>query len=123
MNGRIPQLLLDPPRRKGGSLYVEATKAQGLLNEIESATSPNPKITQNPVGFVPEVLVPYGTLRRLAYGRLHAMLAGSFVRSGEYRRFAGHSVASVAARPGHVRYFAGYPVRALRRCLSGFRVG
>lgn len=101
------------------------------------------------MGFVPEVLVPYRRnvdtmtrdmaaaydkvfleqdpalqrLRRLAYGRLHAMLAGSFVRSGEYLRFARHLVASVAARPGQVRYFAGYPVPALRRCLSGSRVG
>ena len=62
-------------------------------------------------------------LRCWAYGRLHAMLTASFVRAGEYRRLAGHSVASVAARPGQVRYFAGYPVRALRRCLSGSRVG
>ena len=62
-------------------------------------------------------------LRRLAYGRLHAMLAGSFFRAGEYRRFARHAVASVAARPRQVGYFAGYPVRALRRCLSSSRVG
>jgi hypothetical protein len=62
-------------------------------------------------------------LRRWAYGRLHAMLTASFVRAGEYRRFAGHSVASVAARPGRVGCFAGYPVRALRRYLAGSRVG
>jgi glycosyltransferase involved in cell wall biosynthesis len=62
-------------------------------------------------------------LRRRAYGRLHAMLAGSFFRAGEYRRFARHAAASVAARPGQVGYFAGYPVRALRRCVSASRVG
>jgi len=62
-------------------------------------------------------------LRHRAYGRLHSMLAGSFFRAGEYRRFARHAGASVAARPGQVGYFAGYPVRALRRCVSASRVG
>jgi glycosyltransferase involved in cell wall biosynthesis len=62
-------------------------------------------------------------LRRGAYGRLHAMLAGSFFRAGEYGQFARHALASVAMRPGQVGYFAGYPVRALRRCLSASRVG
>jgi len=61
-------------------------------------------------------------LRRWAYGRLHAMLAGSFFRAGDYRRFARHAAASLAARPGQVGYFAGYPVRELRRRLSGPRV-
>jgi len=61
-------------------------------------------------------------LRRSAYGGLHAMLAGSFFRVGEYRRFARHAAASLASRPGQVGYFAGYPVRALRRCLSGASV-
>jgi len=62
-------------------------------------------------------------LRRWAYGRLHAMLAGSFFQAGEYGQFARHAVASVAARPGQAGYFFGYPVRALRRYLSGSRVG
>jgi len=62
-------------------------------------------------------------LRRSAYGALHAMLAGSFLRAGEYRRFARHAAASLALRPGQVGYFAGYPVRALRRCLSESSVG
>ena len=62
-------------------------------------------------------------LSRSAYGRLHSMLAGSFFRAGEYRQFALHAMASLATRPGEVGYFAGYPVRALRRCLSGSRGG
>jgi len=61
-------------------------------------------------------------LRRLAYGRLHSMLAGSFFRSGEYRQFVRHALVSVALQPGRLGYFAGYPVRALRRCLSASRV-
>lgn len=62
-------------------------------------------------------------LRRSAYGRLHSMLAGSFFGVGEYRQFAKHAMASLAMRPGQVGYFAGYPVRALRRCLSASRAG
>lgn len=62
-------------------------------------------------------------LRRLVYGRLHSMLAGSFFREGEYRQFAKHALASVATRPGQVGYFAGYPVRVLRRCLAAARDG
>ena len=62
-------------------------------------------------------------LRRSAYGGLHSMLAGSYFRAGDYRRFVRHALASVRARPEQIGYFAGYPVRALRRCLSASRVG
>ena len=57
-------------------------------------------------------------LRRLAYGRLHAMLSGSFFQAGEYRQFARHALASVAVRPSQIAYFASYPVRAFRRRLA-----
>lgn len=60
-------------------------------------------------------------LQRLAYGRLHAMLSGSFFQAGEYRQFARHALASVAERPGQIAYFASYPVRALRRRLAECR--
>jgi len=60
-------------------------------------------------------------LRRLAYGRLHAMLSGSFFQAGEYRQFARHALASVAERPGQIAYFASYPVRAFRRRLAECR--
>ena len=62
-------------------------------------------------------------LRRSAYGRLHSMLAGSYFQAGDYRRFMRHALASVRARPAQIGYFAGYPVRALRRCFSASRVG
>jgi glycosyltransferase involved in cell wall biosynthesis len=62
-------------------------------------------------------------LRRLAYGRLHSMLAGSFFHAGHYRQFARHALAGVAIRPLQLGYFAAYPVRALRRCLWGPRAG
>ena len=60
-------------------------------------------------------------LRRCAYGRLHAMLSGSFFQAGEYRQFARHALASVAERPGQIAYFASYPVRAFRRRLAESR--
>jgi glycosyltransferase involved in cell wall biosynthesis len=60
-------------------------------------------------------------LRRLAYGGLHAMLSGSFFQAGEYRQFARHALASVAERPALIAYFAGYPLRAFRRRLAGYR--
>ena len=62
-------------------------------------------------------------VRRLAYGRLHSMLAGSFFRAGEYSHFLRHALASVALQPERVGYFAGYPVRALRRRRSASRGG
>jgi glycosyltransferase involved in cell wall biosynthesis len=62
-------------------------------------------------------------LRRSAYGGLHSMLAGSYFQAGDYRRFVRHALASVRARPEQIGYFAGYPVRALRRCFSASRVG
>ena len=60
-------------------------------------------------------------LRRLAYGGLHAMLSGSFFQAGEYRQFARHALASVAEQPALIAYFAGYPLRAFRRRLAGYR--
>lgn len=62
-------------------------------------------------------------VRHLAYGRLHSMLAGSFFRAGEYGLFLRHALASVAWQPKRLGYFAGYPARALRRCLSTSRDG
>jgi glycosyltransferase involved in cell wall biosynthesis len=63
-----------------------------------------------------------GRLRRSAYGRLHSMLAGSYFRAGDYHWFVRHALASVTTRPEQIGYFAGYPVRALRRCLSASKV-
>lgn len=54
-------------------------------------------------------------LRRHAYGRLHAVLAGSFLRVGGYGGFVRHALKSVVVRPAGLWHFAGYPVRRLRR--------
>lgn len=62
-------------------------------------------------------------LHRSAYGRLHSMLAGSYFQAGDYGRFVRHVLASVTTRPEQIGYFAGYPIRALRRCLSVSKLG
>jgi glycosyltransferase involved in cell wall biosynthesis len=54
-------------------------------------------------------------LRRDAYSRLHAVLAGSFLKVGGYGDFLRHALKSVLLRPASLVYFAGYPVRRLRR--------
>jgi glycosyltransferase involved in cell wall biosynthesis len=58
-------------------------------------------------------------LRRLAYGRLHSILAGSFFQSGDYGQFARHAVKSIVLTPRSARHFAGYPLRRLRRHWAG----
>ena len=58
-------------------------------------------------------------LRRLAYGSLHSVLAGSFFQSGDYGPFARHAAKSIALTPTSLRHFAGYPVRALWRRWAG----
>jgi hypothetical protein len=53
--------------------------------------------------------------RRHAYGRLHAVLAGSFFRVGGYGGFVRHALKSLLLSPAGLGYFASYPVRRLRR--------
>jgi glycosyltransferase involved in cell wall biosynthesis len=57
-------------------------------------------------------------LRRVAYGRLHAVLAGSFFRARRFRESLGHAIRSVGLTPGTVTYFAAYPLRAFRRAAN-----
>jgi glycosyltransferase involved in cell wall biosynthesis len=57
-------------------------------------------------------------LRRRAYGKLHSVLAGSYLEVGEYRAGISHAVKSVVWTPGSVGYFAGYPLRRLRRFVA-----
>jgi hypothetical protein len=54
-------------------------------------------------------------LRRLAYGRLHTVLAGSFFSAGDYLDFIRHSAIALFLAPQSIGQFAGYPVRTWRR--------
>jgi hypothetical protein len=107
--GFVPEALVRY-RVHGGNMHrnVYAMASDMLAAYAKAFSDPDPELQR---------------LRRLAYGRLHSMLAGSFFRAGEYRQFARHVRVSVAMRPGQIGYFAGYPVRALRRRLSASRVG
>jgi len=54
-------------------------------------------------------------VRRRAYGRLHAVLAGSFFHVGAYGRFTRHALSSIVRTPESTLHFAGYPIRKFRR--------
>jgi GT2 family glycosyltransferase len=107
--GFVPEALVRY-RFHGGNMHrnVRAMARDMLLAYAKAFSKPDPDLRR---------------LRRLAYGRLHSMLAGSYFRAGDYRRFVRHALASVTTRPEQIGYFAGFPLRALRRCLSASRVG
>jgi glycosyltransferase involved in cell wall biosynthesis len=107
--GFVPEVLVRY-RVHGGNMHRNVhVMASDMLKAYASAFSePDPELRR---------------VRRVAYGRLHSMLAGSFFRAGEYTQFLKHALASVASQPGRLGYFAGYPVRALHRCLSASRGG
>jgi len=50
-------------------------------------------------------------LRRRAYGRLHAVLAGSFFSQGEYGGFVRHAAQALVLSPTNAGRFLGYPGR------------
>lgn len=54
-------------------------------------------------------------LRRRCYGKLHAMLAGSFFNAGLYREFGLHACKSLLLCPENVLWFLDFPARRWRR--------
>jgi glycosyltransferase involved in cell wall biosynthesis len=56
-------------------------------------------------------------IRRSCYANLHAMLAGSFFRSGDYRKFMEHSCKGLLRNPLTIPRYLGYPIRVFRRKL------
>jgi len=58
---------------------------------------------------------PLQPLRRRAYGRLHAVLAGSFFSQGEYGGFVRHAARALALSPANAGRFLRYPWRRWRR--------
>ena len=53
-------------------------------------------------------------LRRLAYGRLHTVLAGSFFSAGDYLNFIREASIALFLAPQSIGQFVGYPVRTWR---------
>ena len=58
-------------------------------------------------------------MRRLAYGGLHAMLAGSFHAQGRYAEAFGHGLRALAHDPTRIKRLLGYPLRRWRRSHPG----
>lgn len=54
-------------------------------------------------------------LKRRAYGKLHLVLAGSYLHAGEWRRGLAHAVLSLTLWPGGFVYFSTFPLRLVRR--------
>jgi hypothetical protein len=54
-------------------------------------------------------------LRRRAYGRVHAVLAGSFFSQREYSGFVRHAAQALALSPVNAGHFLRYPWRRWRR--------
>lgn len=54
------------------------------------------------------------SLRRRAYGNFHRVMAGSYFRVGQYRKFASHAVKSIWMRPANLGYFIEFPQRRAR---------
>lgn len=51
------------------------------------------------------------------YGRMHAIIAGSYFRIGEYSKFLEHAIKSVRYSPKNLTQFAGFPLRWLQKRL------
>jgi hypothetical protein len=60
-------------------------------------------------------------IRRQAYSRLHAVLAGSFFGVAQYRSCLRHTARSLLLSPGNLERFAGLPWRRLRRVFQRAR--
>ena len=55
------------------------------------------------------------SIRGECYGNLYRILAGSYFRSGKYRDFVRNAAKSIWNRPRNISYFAGFPLRKLRK--------
>ena len=52
---------------------------------------------------------------RVCYANLHTVLAGSFFRIGDYRKFLEHAFKGITKNPMTIVRFVGYPIRLFRR--------
>ncbi|HEX8287412.1 MAG TPA: glycosyltransferase [Pyrinomonadaceae bacterium] len=54
-------------------------------------------------------------MRRTCYGNLYKILAGSYLRAGQYGNFLKNAAKSLFFMPGNLSYFAAFPLRRLRK--------
>ncbi len=54
------------------------------------------------------------SIKRKSYGNLHQVLAGSYYRNGHYLQFLKSAVKSLWFTPNNIKYFAAFPLRAVR---------
>lgn len=54
-------------------------------------------------------------IKNLCYGRIHAVIAGSYFRRGAYSKFLRHTIKSLHYSPAEIARFAAFPLRRLRR--------
>ena len=59
--------------------------------------------------------------RRLAYGRIHLILAGCYFTQRDIKQFFKHAARSVSYDPRNIAYFAAYPLRLASRAASALR--
>jgi glycosyltransferase involved in cell wall biosynthesis len=57
-------------------------------------------------------------IRRVAYGNLHQVLAGSYFREGQYLNFAKNALKSIYLKPSNLMNFAAFPKRFVQRSLN-----
>ncbi|HMJ08789.1 MAG TPA: glycosyltransferase [Pyrinomonadaceae bacterium] len=67
------------------------------------------------LGYEKAFAAPTTVDRRTCYGNLHKTLAGSYFYAGQYGAFARHAALSIWNRPSKIGYFAGFPLRRMRR--------
>ena len=89
-------------RMHGGGIHMNIARMEnGMMLALEKAfTSPDPAVQ---------------ALRKVAYGRLHRVLAGCYFQTRQPRNFVRHVLASLRYDPRNIGYFAAWPLRVISR--------
>lgn len=100
--GNVPEVLVRY-RLHGSGIHMNFARMEnGMLLAFEKAFA-DPAVR---------------SLRRVAYGRLHRVLAGCYFRSGQFGAFARNAVASLRYDPRNIGYFAAFPLRVVWRSIT-----
>jgi glycosyltransferase involved in cell wall biosynthesis len=99
--GFVPEPLVRYRLHGGGGHMNIAKMERGMMLAFQKAFSVDD----------PEVQA----LRRMAYGTLHRILAGSYFQARKPLAFLWHTLESLRYDVGNFGYFAAYPLRVIRR--------